>query len=173
MPITDVVINSWDDGMNSKNSIIPAAFEIKGEPVLQTVSALSIPVPQEEPKPRYILDKDGNMIPYDAFGNLDNKFLRVGPEPFVYPSTTGKLHRTDDGFYDMVSEERIKASVIVEKLIIEPFSGPDKIFKVDKVFNYPKSVGKADRRDVQTIKAMMENENIKAQEEAIKAKNQK
>ena len=163
MPLTDVVINSWDDETNSKNSIIPAAFKIQGEPVSKTVSALLEPVPYENPKPRYVLDKDGNMIPYDSFGNLDNKFLRLGPEPFVYPSAIGKLHRTDDGFYDMVSEERVKASKIADKLIIEPFSEPGKIFKVDKIFKYPKSVGKTDRRDVQSIKTMMDNENTKAQ----------
>ena len=50
-----------------------------------------------------------------------------------------------------------------DKLIIEPFSEPGKIFKVDKVFKYPKNVGKTDRRDVQTIKAMMDTENTKAQ----------
>jgi len=103
------------------------------------------------------------MIPYDSFGNLDNKFLRIGPEPFVYPSKIGKLHRIDDGFYDMVSEERVKASKIAEKLVISPFSEPGKIFKVDKVFKYPKSVGKTDRHDIQSIKTMMDNEITKAQ----------
>ena len=163
MPITDVVINSWDDGMNSKNSVIPAAFKIQGEPVSKTVSALMEPVQDEKPKPRYVLDKDGNMIPYDSFGNLDNKFLRTGPEPFVYPSSVGKLHRTNDGFYDVISEERIRASKIAEKLVIEPFSEPGKIFKVDKVFKYPKNVGKSDRRDAQSIETLMEKENTKAQ----------
>lgn len=164
MPITDVVINSWDDEMNSKNSVIPAAFKIKGEPVSKTVSALMEPVQDEDPKPQYVLDKDGNMIPYDSFGNLDNKFLRAGPDPFVYPSSVGKLHRTNDGFYDSISEERIRASKIAEKLVIDPFSEPGKIFKVDKVFNYPKNVGKSDRRDAQAIKTLMEKENIKAQD---------
>ena len=163
MPITDVVINSWDDGMNSKNSVIPAAFKIQGEPVSKTVSALMEPVQDEKPKPRYVLDKDGNMIPYDSFGNLDNKFLRDGPEPFVYPSSVGKLHRTNDGFYDVISEERIRASKIAEKLVIAPFSEPGKIFKVDKVFKYPKNVGKSDRRDAQSIETLMEKENTKAQ----------
>ena len=35
--------------------------------------------------------------------------------------------------------------------------------KTDKVFKYPKSVGHMDRRDVQTMKTMMEKENDKAQ----------
>src|SRR3990172_11531074 len=64
MPITDVVINSWDDEMNSKNSVIPAAFEIQGEPLSKTVSALLEPVSyHNSTKPQYVLDKDGNMIP--------------------------------------------------------------------------------------------------------------
>jgi len=163
MPITDVVINSWDVENNSKNTILPHAFEIQGEPVSKTVSALSEPVPYKDPKPRYVLDKEGNMIPYDSFGNLDNKFLRTGPEPFAYPSTIGKLHRIDDGFYDKVSEERVKAKKIADTMIKQPvFIEPEKK-TTDKAFKYPKNVGKTDRRDVQSIKAMMENENTKAQ----------
>jgi len=172
MPITDVVINSWDDEMNSKNSLIPAAFEIQGEPLSKTISALSEPVPYKNPKPRYILDKDGNMIPYDSFGNLDNKFLRIAVEPFLYPSTIGKLHRIDDGFYDKVSEERVKAKKIADTMIKQPFSEPEKK-TTDKVFKYPKNVGHMDRRDVQSIKSLMEKENIKAQNENIKGQKQK
>ncbi|HXV38987.1 MAG TPA: fibronectin type III domain-containing protein [Nitrosopumilaceae archaeon] len=173
MPLTDVVINSWDDELNSKNTIIPAAFEIQGEPVSNIVSALSTPVSfVENAKPKYVIDKDGNMIPYDSFGNLDNKFLRTVAEPFVYPSKIGKLHRTDDGFYDKVSEERVKAKKIADLMIKSPFSEPENK-KIDKVFKYPKDVGKTDRRDVQSIKAMMEKENTKAQKENIKVQNQK
>ena len=164
MPITDVVINSWDDEMNSKNSVIPAAFEIQGEPLSKTVSALLEPVSyHNSTKPQYVLDKDGNMIPYDSFGNLDNKFLRTVAKPFVYHDDVGKSYRIDDGFFDKVFAERVKAKKITDTLIIQPFSGPEKTFKVDKVFKYPKNVGKTDRHDVQSIKAMMEKENSKAQ----------
>lgn len=163
MPLTDVVINSWDDEMNSKNTIIPSAFEIQGEPVSKIVSALLGPVPYKNTKPQYIIDKDGNMIPYDSFGNLDNKFLRTVAKPFAYPSTVGKLHRTDDGFYDKVSDERVRAKKIADNMIKQSISEPEKTFKVDKVFKYPKNVGKSDRRDVQSIKTLMENENTKAQ----------
>jgi len=164
MPVTDLVINGWDDELNSKSAIIPNAIEIKGQGV--SISALTEQVPEYViPKLNYIIDSDGNMVPYDAFGKLDNKFLRTVAEPFAYPSKVGKSYRFDDGFYDKVSEERVKAKKIADTMIKQSdLTEPEKTFKTDKVFKYPSNVGKSDRRDVQSIKMMMDKESTKAQE---------
>ncbi|MGI0041605.1 MAG: hypothetical protein ACRD94_06540, partial [Nitrosopumilaceae archaeon] len=164
--ITELVINSWDDKLSSQSVLIPNAVEIQGEPMGQIISALSEPVPENIAKPKYELDKDGNMISYDAFGNLDGKVLRAVKAPFVYHDNIGKSYRFEDGFGEKITEERIKAQMIADKMI--RFSAtfePEKkdMTKTDKAFTYPKSVGKTDRRDVQTIKTMMEKENDKAQ----------
>lgn len=161
---TDLVINSWDDKLNSQSALIPNAFEIQGEPVGPIINALSVPVPYENPEPKYVFDKDGNMIPYDSFGNLDNKVLRPLPKPFVYDENIGKLERNDDGFYDLVISERIKAKEIFDTLVIDPIHPEDqKIFKVKKIFKYPVDVGKTDRTNVKKMKVALEQEIIKAQ----------
>ena len=162
---TDLVINSWDDELNSQSTLIPNAVEIQGEPMGQIISALSEPVPFKNPK-KYEFDKDGNMISYDAFGKLDGKILRTVKEPFVYHDTIGKSYRFEDGFSEKISAERVKAQKIVDKMIrfyasLEPEKKD--MTKTDKVYKYPKNVGHMDRRDVQTIKTMMEKENDKAQ----------
>ncbi|MGI0042064.1 MAG: hypothetical protein ACRD94_08910, partial [Nitrosopumilaceae archaeon] len=127
-------------------------------------STVEIPYYKNPKLQNYVLDSNGNMIPYDSFGNLDNKFLRAAVEPFVYHDSIGKSYRIDDGFGEKISAERIKAQKIVDKMIKPVLSLEPEKTKVDKAFKYPKNVGHNDRRDVQTIKTMMEKENVKAQE---------
>ena len=42
------------------------------------------------------------------------------------------------------------------------FSEPEKIFKVNKVFKYPSTVGKADRSDVKSMNDLKQKEHSKA-----------
>ena len=163
MPVTDLVINGWDDQLNSKSAFIPDAIEIQGQSV-STISALTAQVPDKTPKLSYVIDSDGNTLSYDSFGKLYTKQIRVMDEVVQYGDYVGRSERHDNGFYDRVEVEKAKAQALLDSMNLHKiFDEPKKIFKVDKVFKYPKNVGKTDRRDVQSIKTMMEKENTKAQ----------
>ena len=163
---TDLVINGVDEYNNTQNTIIFAAFTIEGEPLVShDVETLSVEIPYYK-NPAWnqvVIDSDGNMVTYDAFGNLDTNPMRPTVPPVYYGDNIGKSERHDDGFYDKVSAEEDKAKEIASAIMIHPiYSDEQKIFKTDKVFKYPNTVGKADRSKVDAIKELMHKENVKA-----------
>ena len=85
-----------------------------------------------------------------------------------YGSYVGKSERHDDGFYDKVSEEEVKAQKTAFILMKNPiYSGEKKISKVHKIFPYPSNVGKTDRKG-DLLNELMQKENSKAMKITMK-----
>ena len=109
------------------------------------------------------------MVYYDAFGNLETKPANVIEESVYYGKYIGKSERHDEGFYDKVLAEDVKARELVDaRDSYKIFYEPVKVFKVDKVFKYPKSVGKLDREDVKSMNDLKQKEHSKAMHAAKK-----
>ena len=166
LSITDIVINAEDEYRNNMNSIIFAAFEIQGEPltsVEETALESVIPYYKNPDWNQFVIDSDGNMITYDAFGNLDIKQGLVIDEFVQYGGYIGKSERHDNGYYDKLSVEETKAQKIIDSRNPHKiFDEPLKVFKVDKVFKYPSNVGKADRENVKSMNDLKQKEHSKA-----------
>ena len=112
---------------------------------------------------QFVIDSDGNMISYDAFGNLEIMSTHVIDESVYYGKYIGKSDRYDEGFSDKVLAEDARAQELVDaRDSYKIFYEPEKIFKVDKVFKYPKNVGKADREDVKSMNEIKQKEHYKA-----------
>ena len=112
---------------------------------------------------QFVIDSDGNMVTYDSFGNLDTKPMKVTMPSVYYGDNIGKSERHDNGFNDKVAAEKIRIQELVDAMNShKTTSEPEKIFKVDKVFNYPKNVGKADRSDVKSMNDLKQKEHSKA-----------
>jgi len=166
MPITDIVINGEDEYRNNINTIIFGAMEIQGESVesVEESTMLSeIPYYKNPEWNQFVIDSDGNMVSYDSFGNLEIMSTHVIDESVYYGKYIGKSDRHDDSFNDKVAAEDAKARELVDaRDSYKIFYEPEKIFKVDKVFNYPKNVGKADRGDVKSMNDLKQKEHTKA-----------
>ena len=166
MPITDLVINAEDEYRNNQNTIVFGAFEIQGEPIVSVESnmaAAEIPYYKNPDWNQFVIDEDGNMLTYDSFGNLEKNQTPIMDEIVQYGSYIGKSERHDDGFYDKVSAEKVRAQKLVDSR--DPhkiFQEPQKVFKVNKVFKYPSTVGKADRENVKVMDDLKQKEHSKA-----------
>ncbi|MGQ0795487.1 MAG: Ig-like domain-containing protein, partial [Nitrosopumilaceae archaeon] len=166
MPITDLVINSEDEYRNNQNTIVFGAFEIQGEPITSvesSVAAAEIPYYKNPDWNQFVIDADGDMATYDSFGNLEKNQTPVMDEFVQYGSYIGKSERHDDGFYIKVSAEKTRAQKLVDSRDSHKiFQEPQKVFKVDKVFKYPSTVGKADRENVKAMNELKQKEHSKA-----------
>ena len=172
LSITDLVINAEDEYRNNMNTIAFGAFEIQGESVSSeqsTTMATEIPYYKNPDWNQFVIDSDGNMLTYDAFGNLDIKQGPVMDEFVQYGGYIGKSERHDNGYYDKLSIEEIKAQKIIDSRNPHKiFDEPAKVFKVDKVFKYPSTVGKADRENVKSMNDLKQQEHSKAMNVAKK-----
>ena len=165
LDVTDIVINARDEYLNNINTIIFAAFKIVGEILAsleeETVEA-EIPYYKNPEWNQFVIDSDGNMMTYDAFGNLDTKPMRVIASPVYYGDDIGKSERHDDGFNDKIASEKARVQELADALNSKTFYEPEKTFKVDKVFKYPKNIGKADRSDIKSMNDLKQKEHSKA-----------
>jgi len=166
MPITDIVINGEDEYRNNINTIIFGAMEIQGESVEsveESTMSAEIPYYKNPEWNQFVIDSDGNMISYDSFGNLDTKPMKATVPSVYYGELIGKSERHDNGFNDKVAAEKIRIQELVDEMNShKTTSKPEKIFKVDKVFKYPKNVGKADRSDIKSMNDLKQKEHSKA-----------
>jgi hypothetical protein len=164
MPITDLVINGEDEYRNSQNTIIFGAFEIQGESLTseETITAAAvIPYYKNPAWNQFVIDADGNMLTYDAFGNLEINPARVNDESVVYGDDIGKSERHDDGFWNKVAEEKVRAQEFSDSKFPQK-SFDNQVIKSDKAFKYPSNVGKSDREDVKTMSDIKQKEHLKA-----------
>jgi len=164
MPITDLVINAEDEYRNNQNTIVFGAFEIQGESMSseQSSTALAvIPYYKNSELNQIVIDSDGNMMIHDSFGNLDKVDVLVNDEFVQYGSYIGRSERHDDGFYDKVLAEEVKAKEVVDSMVPTILAEPD-LIKTDKVFNYPSNVGKSDREDIKAMSDLKQKEHLKA-----------
>ncbi|MGQ0795557.1 MAG: hypothetical protein ACT4N5_05155 [Nitrosopumilaceae archaeon] len=164
MPITDLVINAEDEYRNHQNTIIFGAFEIQGESLTseETITAAAvIPYYKNPAWNQFVIDADGNMLTYDSFGNLDVNPAQVNDESVVYGSHIGKSERHDDGFWNKVAEEKVRAQEFSDSKFPQK-SFDSQVIKTDKVFKYPSNVGKSDREDVKSMSDLKQKEHNKA-----------
>ena len=165
--ITDPIISSWDANLNTRNTILLGTFEIQGEQVGSIQADVLPPVIPYYKNPEWdkvVIDSHGNMIAYDAFGNLYTKPVHVMDEIVHYGDYVGRSERHDDGFYNSVSAEEVKAKDIADILMKNPiYSEEQKSFKVDKAFPYPSNIGHGDRSDIKSLEKVLEKENTRAQ----------
>ena len=165
--ITNPILNSWDANLNTRNTVLLGTFEIQGEPVgvIQgDILPPEIPYFKNPEWNKVVIDSHGNMIAYDAFGNLYTKPVHVIDDVVQYGNFVGRSERHDDGFYNLVSKEQVRAKEIADAMMKNPiYSEEQKTFKVDKVFLYPKNVGHADRGDKKSLEKVLEKENARAQ----------
>lgn len=164
--ITNPIINTWDAYFNSKNLVLAGAFEISQEAdiFLDEIIFQDLPYYKNPQWSQIVIDAHGNMITFDSFGNLYSKPVYVNDEVVQYGTYIGKSERHDEGFYDLVSEEEVKAKEIAKILMKNPiYSEEQKVIMIHKAFPYPSNVGHMTRNDVKLFEIMMEKENIKAQ----------
>jgi len=161
--IIDLVVSSWDNRLNSKNTILSGAFVIEGEQVgLKQMDEISN-IPSNDKIPQaYFFDANGNLKSFDAFGNPDNKVPRIVHEPYSYQDDVGKSKRIDDGFGKRVAEEKAKAKGILDIMMNYPILIEPEDTMTQKAFKYPKHIGHTDRLDFDLLNALMEEENTKA-----------
>jgi len=169
-PPISFAFNGLDIYGNNQNTNIPDAAQVVGEPNPNT-NNLIIPDSAEIVIPYYKMpyyeipnaDSEGNLIYYNSFGGLEENQVHPHYDPIIYPDDIGRAERHDDGFYDKVSAEEDKAKEVASAIMAHPiYSGEQKIFKTDKAFKYPSTVGKADRSNVDAMKELMLIENVKA-----------
>jgi hypothetical protein len=162
--IIDLVVSSWDDRLNSKNTILSGAFVIEGESMGSKQMDVIPNIPSNEKNPQaYFFDSEGNLQSFDAFGNPDNKVPRTVREPYFYQDDVGKSKRIDDGFGKRVAEERIKAKGILDIMMNYPIFIEPEDAMTPKSFRYPKHIGHTDRLDFDLMNSLMEEEKIKAE----------
>lgn len=161
-PITDLVISSWDERLNSRNAMVPAAFVIQGESVEKQTDAIPKDSLLKPLFQTFFIDDNGNMKSVDAFGNLEEMRIRPVPEPFVYQDNVGKSKRIDDGFNEIITKEKARAKEVFDKITSYPLSLEPEEESTIKVFIYPDNVGHTDRLDAD-LNELLEEESIKAQ----------
>ena len=170
MDTSDVIIRTWDELRNSGDIKVFDAIKIEGEPIVNPdTNNLIIPDSAEIVIPYYKLpfyeipeaDSEGNLVYYNSFGGLEEKQVHPHEEPLTYPDYLGKAERHDDGFYDNIIDEDVRAQTLVEKLIANPFSSFEDKIRNEKFF-YPSNVGKLDRENKEFLKFMKEKEYEKA-----------
>jgi len=163
-------INAEDQYGNFQTNNMPNTAKIVGEPHPNT-NNLIIPGSAEIVIPYYKMpfyeipdaDSQGNLIYNNSFGDMEQKQVHPYFDPIIYPDDVGRAERHDDRFYDNVLAEEEKAKGVASAIMIHPiYSDEQKIFKTDKVFKYPSTVGKADRSIVDVMKDLMQKENVKA-----------
>ena len=170
MDTSDVIIRTWDEYLNSGDNKIFDAIKIEGEPIVNPdtnnlivpeISSITIPYYK---LPYYEIpnaDSEGNLIYYNSFGGLEERLTHPYHDPIVYPDHVGKAERYDDGFYELIVDEELKAQTIAKTIIGNPFSLSDDDHK-DVKFYYPSNVGKLDRENKEFLKSMKEKEYEKA-----------
>ncbi|MGQ0795969.1 MAG: thrombospondin type 3 repeat-containing protein, partial [Nitrosopumilaceae archaeon] len=164
MPITDLVINAEDEFRNNQNTIVFAAFEIQGEPLTSedaSSAAAEVPFYKNPDWNQFMIDSDGNMVTYDAFGNLETSQMRTIAPPVQY-GDVGKSERHDEGFYDKLAEERARIQALVDSMNPHKLLESEETAKNVKVFNYPDNVGKGDRTNIKSMNDLKQKENSKA-----------
>jgi hypothetical protein len=166
VPVTDLIISSWDDRLNSKNAIVTAAFVIQGESLdskQMDMISKDLHSNKESTFQKYFFDENGNMKSIDAFGNPEDDIVRIIPEPFVYQDYVGKSKRIDDGFDERVTKEKTRAKDVFDNIVRKPLFLESEEESTIKVFIYPERVGHTDRLDADLINELMEKEKIKAE----------
>jgi hypothetical protein len=164
MPITDLVINAEDEFRNNQNTIVFAAFEIQGEPLTSVESssaAAEIPFYKNPEWNQFVIDADGNMVTYDAFGNLETMPMQTIAPPVQY-GDVGKSERHDDGFYDKLAAEKARIQALVDSMNPHKLLESEQTAKNVKIFNYPDNVGKGDRTNIKSMNDLKQKENSKA-----------
>jgi len=100
-----LMINAWDDKMNSANTKIFNAFDISGPPVPQEVNQLIL-----QDAGQYVITQDGVI-------SIEDNKKAMQQEPvagFVYPESIGKLERHDmELLYNALDNEQKKASSVI------------------------------------------------------------
>jgi len=170
MDTSDVIIRTWDELRNSGDIKVFDAIKIDGEPIVNPdTNNLVVPESSEIVIPYYKLpfyeipnaDSQGNLIYYNSFGGLEEKQIHPHEEPLTYLDYLGKAERHDDGFYESITSEEVRAQTKVQTMIVDSFTLSDDT-KKDAKFYYPSNVGKLDRESKNLLKDTVSKENIKA-----------
>jgi len=170
MDTSDVIVRTWDELRNSGDLKVLYAIKIDGEPIINSnTNNLVVPDSAEIVIPYYKLpyyeipeaDFDGNLVYYNSFGGLEEKQVQPYRTPIVYPDYIGRAERHDDGFYESIVVEKMKSQIIINELIGTPFISLEEKH-ANEMFFYPDNVGRLDRKDVNTLKDTMNEENVKA-----------
>ena len=171
MDTSDVIIRTWDEHLNSGDIKVFDAIKIEGEPIVNPdTNNLVVPDSAKIVIPYYKLpyyeipnaDSDGNLIYYNSFGGLEEKKVQPESAPIVYPDYIGKAERHDDGFYELIINEDVRAQTIAKTIAGNPFSLSEDNQK-DVKFYFPSNVGKLDRENKEFLKLVMEKEYKKAE----------
>jgi len=170
MDTSDIIIRTWDELLNSGDIKVFDAIKIEGEPLVNPdINNLIIPDSAEIVIPYYKLphyeiplaDTEGNLVYYNSFGGLEEKKVNSYYDPIVYPNEIGKEERHDDGFRESIINEEIRAQLLINTLIEDPFKSTMKRSDESK-FQYPNSIGKLDREKKTELIYSMIHENEKA-----------
>ena len=171
MDMSDVIIRTWDEHLNSGDIKIFDAIKIEGEPIINPdTNNLVVPESTFITIPYYklphyeipITDSDGNLIYYNSFGGLEEKEVHPYHSPIVYPNYIGKDERHDEGFYELIVDEELKAQTIAKTIVGNPFTPSDNDQK-DVKFYYPKNVGKLDRENHEKLHEFILKERARAE----------
>jgi len=170
MDTSDVIIRTWDELRNSGDIKVLDAIRIDGEPIVNPdTNNLVVPDSAEIVIPYYKLpyyeipnaDSDGNLIYYNSFGGLEEKQVHPYYSPTIYPDDIGRAERHDDGFYDSIINEDLRAQIVAKELVGNSFITPENTQDGVKFF-YPNNVGKLDRENKDVLKSVMLKENDRA-----------
>jgi len=166
MNTSDIIFRVWDEKRNSADIKIFNALEVMGKPLVDNIIQTekgNIMVPYFK-EPKFIMpvaDSEGNVKYYNSFGDLEQKQLHPYHAPTIYPTYVGRAERYDDGFQNAILLEDIKARLVADTLVSNPFKlSEDRPMR--EMFVYPNNVGKLDREDVVTLKETKLDEHVKA-----------
>ncbi|MGI0009504.1 MAG: hypothetical protein ACRD92_07785, partial [Nitrosopumilaceae archaeon] len=171
MDTSDVIIRTWDEHLNSGDIKIFDAIKIEGEPIVNPdTNNLVVPESSSITIPYYKLpyyeipnaDSEGNLIYYNSFGGLEEKQVQPYHTPTDYPDHIGKAERHDDGFYESIINEEVKAQKTVQRILVNPLTATVDKEKEDVKFNYSGNVGKLDRQNKEILQNMKLKEFEKA-----------
>jgi len=170
MDTSDVIVRTWDELLNSGDIKVLDAIKIDGEPIVNPdTNNLIVPDSEEIVIPYYKMphyeipsaDWQGNLIYYNSFGGLEQKKVHPHYSPIIYPEDIGRAERHDNGFYESMINENIRAQTLVQSLIGNPFT-PTEDNQQNVRFLYPSNVGKLDRENKEMQKDIMYREHLKA-----------
>ena len=170
MDTSDMIFRIWDEKRNSGDTKIFDAIKVIGEPVVEpgvgnlaNTETVNILIPYYK-FPHYtipVADFDGNIMYYNSFGGVEQKQVHPYRPPTIYPDNIGRAERHDDGFEEAMIKEDIKAQTLAQALIGDPFKAL-KDRPEHKAFFYPSTIGRLDRKNIDTLNDLMMKEHVKA-----------
>ena len=170
MDTSDIIFRIWDEKRNSADTKIFDAIKVVGEPVVEhgvdsfAYTEMKDTLIPYYKFPQYIIpaaDHDGIIIYYNSFGELEQKQVHSNHGPTIYPDNLGRSERHDKGFQETIIQEAIKAQTLAERLIGNPFITLEDR-PAHQTFFYSTTVGKLDRKNIDTLNDVVIKELDKA-----------